>query len=867
MSSSKRDAGLPQREAKVTVAPIFQARLCGIPFSEVRSLRSERLKRVARETLALQREIAGQGRRLADDIRSLVPEAASKEQRRLLLALRRDLYNSRLPLGRAAERSWLQPSAIADEINNWIERRGRLESEARFLSTLFVDESRYALCRIKKICRDVHFQRAVAFASRSLTNELVHWLDSDDGDEPPPRFILSVHRYSYRMATKTSPFSWFTLTSTGAFVDDGRPLSASAFEQSANNVPELTWPGVSWIAERLAQTMLAEHVLTKINPSLMERSDSCSYIQEPGSRVITIKKGAALDQVLRLLDGRMDVSLARLHAYVAERWESGERGSLFVERLIESGLLELHPVTQKVGVDGVRDLISRLPPGDNSQLLRHLMEDLCSLVEQLPEVNGHLVRGNLEQISRIADSIGTALGSDAESHASDRHVYENVVLPDGVETCSWPTDAQIHGLRDARDAFCLFNNQPMLRSAAFDYFMERWGSQTEVSYLAFYEAFLSNREAFLSAMSKKPRPSRQSAEEQSEIITTRHEFLDESWNREKDGSVIWTSQSLARVIEPALHLIEPPTSVDYFVQQSLPHFPLVINAALSGYQRVFSRQAHVSASSSSRDLATPINWELAPLPSEFAELDGDFGYTLNHRHGPLTSRRIASPGSGASISTAPAVLLSNLRVRVNRARRTLELFDPRDGQRIVPLHLGMSAEGVLPLNVRFLIRIFGPASSLYHSTRPILTRTSPSSVKNVKAIPRLVFGTVLAQRRSWIVPSRLVPGHDKVRRPEGAILDLVGWLEDQGIPDHFFIRRLAPGEVRSSALDLSHKPNYVDVFDPWSLRDFLRIAERSSTLLIQECVPDPRETSGAVRERVIELNWVDGDDRIAEWTG
>src|SRR5262249_53675994 len=197
------------------------------------------------------------------------------------------------------------------------------------------------------------------------------------------------------------------------------------------------------------------------------------------------------------------------------------------------------------------------------------------------------------------------------------------------------------------------------------------------------------------------------------------------------------------------------------------------------------------------------------------------------------------------------------------------LFSTQLGGQVLPRHLGMLAEFMLPATARLLVRAFG-GSGLVHASMPPLIGmdrwilpsqpaelpTQPGELGEIVRHPRVEVGRVVLQRARWSMPAERVPCRAKGERDVDFLLRLVAWLHQQAIPDRIFVR--VWDSVFNGERIKDRKPVFVDFANPWLVADFERQLGPDRLVAIEEALPDPYQAQGTpeqahVTEFLVEL--------------
>ncbi|WP_327238440.1 lantibiotic dehydratase family protein [Streptomyces sp. NBC_01317] len=204
-------------------------RVAGLPVESVHALRCADSGRWSDDVLAAEERLRTRGAALSDLLHDVVrttdvsPDGEGAGQRRELLALRRRIFNNRLPAApEDAVRlvAALDPRA-GDLTAEWVRDRlllERLRSEGAPLLAADLERTRAAL---RALLAEDRLRCGLLLASPTLEGQLDAFVTKAGSGVPYDKRMRKIERsvlaYLYRTACKTSPFSTFTGVATGLF--------------------------------------------------------------------------------------------------------------------------------------------------------------------------------------------------------------------------------------------------------------------------------------------------------------------------------------------------------------------------------------------------------------------------------------------------------------------------------------------------------------------------------------------------------------------------------------------------------------------------------------------------------------------------
>ncbi|MEE1926718.1 lantibiotic dehydratase [Streptomyces sp. TRM 70351] len=213
----------------------FLLRVAGLPVETVHGLRCPATRRWADRVLAEEERLRADGAVLSELLHGLVQAAdatGGDAARRTLLALRRHLFNNRLPADPAAAAALVAglDGPAGKRVAAWLHDRAALADLRERGAASLAGELRTARGALRRALSEERFRAGLLLASPTLDGRLDAYLRELDahlggtGPEPGKRMRKierSALTYLYRTACKTSPFSSFTAVALGTFAGEG----------------------------------------------------------------------------------------------------------------------------------------------------------------------------------------------------------------------------------------------------------------------------------------------------------------------------------------------------------------------------------------------------------------------------------------------------------------------------------------------------------------------------------------------------------------------------------------------------------------------------------------------------------------------
>lgn len=178
--------------------PRFMLRVAGLPVDSVRGLRCPDSRRWADDVLYATERVRADGERLGDLLHDLVGGSEDESLRRTLLALRRDIFNNRLPRPGAADRALALVRGLdgpaGDALTAWLAGRRGLEEQRAAGAALLAAETARARGHLRALAGRNGCARRCCSPPRPWTRS---WT-ATSGPTPPRRRTRSSARSSAR---------------------------------------------------------------------------------------------------------------------------------------------------------------------------------------------------------------------------------------------------------------------------------------------------------------------------------------------------------------------------------------------------------------------------------------------------------------------------------------------------------------------------------------------------------------------------------------------------------------------------------------------------------------------------------------------
>ncbi|MEU8762898.1 lantibiotic dehydratase [Streptomyces sp. NPDC048659] len=871
----------------------FLLRAAGLPVAAVHGLRCPLTRAWADEALARERRLGDGGAALSDALHALLEaaDADGDEARRALLALRRQVFNNRLPADPAAAVRLVAglDTAVGARLSAWLDERVGYADLLATGPALLSGELRAARAELKAVLTREPLRRGLLLASPVLDGRLDAYLR--DSRDVPDKRMRKVERsalaYLHRTACKTSPFGTLTPVATGVFApaaDGGAELRIGGPESRTGHV-RLNVVALG----RLAELIVADPVRrldlpVALSPGWGRDEDRIRYVRQwvtsgdddaavtfdsVRDRLFYLRGGGTLDRLLAFLDGAEGLRHRDLVAWLGEAHGADPAAcERYAAALLELGMVQ---------VPGLRaDVHGPDPLAAFQAVLRGLAapwaDDLAAALDGpaacLAAYPAAGLAGRRALLGSLREQLLDAqrvLGA-TEPTLPRTLLYEDVSagedLPCG--TGALP-EAALAALRAVEGVLPMFDLTLPHRITLHGFFLARYGRGGRCDDLLglvhdFHEDFFDQYVSFAAKRTPFDADGRYVPEENwlgqpamRGLDDARRCFvagMRELWERQGSGVEMTLPAGLldevAGRLEPLAGAFTPQS---HHLQVALPgpdggaEARVVLNRSYGGLAFPFSRFTHVYdgapgsgglPGSGGAGLSERLRAELRerqPRGAVFAELTGGPVTSNLNLHGRLTDYQIVCPGETSTVPVEARIELGDLSLEHDEATDRLVLRSRRLGREVLPVYLGYLVPVALPEIPRTLL-LLSPSSM----TPTDVWGGVPEgpAVDGVTRRPRVVHGGLVLSRRAWTADAAVLPVRRAGAEEADWYLEWRRWRHRHGLPEQVFATVLRDGRR-----PLGAKPVYVDFASPLSLTSFDALIDREpgAGVVLREMLP------------------------------
>ncbi|MFS4092936.1 lantibiotic dehydratase [Streptomyces sp. AF1A] len=847
----------------------FLLRVAGLPASTAVALRAPEAADWAARTAAEEDRLRDLGAALSDPLSTVVGATADPALRRRLLALRRSVFNNRLPGdldGARALAAGIGGSTGAD-LAAWLDARARWAALLAQGDTVLATGFARTRTALRELALDDRLRRGLLLASPTLEERLDAFA-ADPAPVPGKRarkIERSLLSYVYRTACKTSPFSTLTGVALGAFEAAG-----------ADGSPAATHVGDDWIGHcrlnvvvlaRLAELVAADPRRRADLPVGLASGwklddDRVRYVQRAVStgddsapvsfdtaqdRLVFLRRQGTLDQMLALLrDHEGTLRHGELARWLADATGAdAETAGHYLAALLDLGMLQLPTLATGVH-DGdplrafQRSLRALERPWADELATR--LDGTADILARYPEADVPGRRALLTTLRADLSALQAELGAERPV-LPQTLVYEDVSAGTATADLAEWTALAAAPLRSIERMLPAFDVALPQRLTLKGFFLARFGRGGRCEDLLrlvhdFHEDIFRQYLQFTAAKDDRLPDGSHAPEENwlgmPEItaidraraaLTARMRAIWAELPPDADELVLDDDavNEVAEALGAAAPAFQPHA---HFLQLARrKRDPLVVlNDSFGGLCFPFTRFTHCfdgadgTGGTSGPRLSGALRVKLRgllPPGAVFAEVTAGAATTNLNLHGRLTDYEIVCPGEHSTAPEEARLHLDDLYAVHDADSDRLVLRSRRLDREIVPLYLGYLVPMVLPQIPRTLL-LFSPTAR----SVPDVWRGVPTGPEDggVTRRPRVRHHALVLRRRSWTAADGSLP----VRAPGASDADWYltwhRWRTRHGMPARVFatVHEESADGAGGGWLGGS-KPQYVDFESPLSL--------------------------------------------------
>ncbi|MEV4284948.1 lantibiotic dehydratase [Nonomuraea bangladeshensis] len=844
--------------ASAGLAPFAVVRRAALPYPE-RPQAAEPWRAALRELAGLLRTMEAAAPGLADALAASAARHSLGFHRAVVLPLRRDVHNGRVPRESLVARLGDLPERVPG-LAGWLaaaRARARLEQE---LAAGWGDALTAEREVLAGICTAEPLRQAVTLTGR----DLLYGVDRTAAcagrpDKRARQAEPTVLRYALRATSKTSPLSWYTSVGLGWW--DGRP-GCDPQPRACSQVNHV-------LVTRLLNALLGDpgrrvNLPHRLAPALRERDGRVVYQRDIPQADATHVHAAREERVELALTGpiafllrhlrqgeRTPRELAELLARNIAGPAAAQAAGAYVGQMIDVGLivpvwpvdpqdpdvlgslarwLETAPAAGGVASDGVASdgVVADLLVAGGS-----LAGRLASLRERTAAFSSLPAAARPAALAALADDwreTGELVGADL---AGVPVLMEDVTLPRPLALDAGHGRADLPALARLTPLTMLFDHHLFVRRLVTERFVDLYGSGARVPLSACTELMSQVWSQVLG--NRRRDPGIEAAREQvRELISAAGD--PHSLDREIPREAV---DAAADLLPAWVHA--RPVSYSYFVQP-VPGGGLAVNHVYAGFARFTSRflpQLDPSAT------AAVTEWLHRVLGPDTVQYRPVLGFNAN-LHPMVTAREVGEDPRWADLPPEELDLLHDEDTELVR------VVERATGRPLSVLYLGFLVPYSLPDRT-------APLTADLVCGHPALSGLAGRrETGGVTELGRLTHDGIVLQRRTWKFADDAATALREAFRSEHPAVAAARLRARHGLPEHLFAEASTAVDSLAGFLRKlrAAKPQYVDLGNALHLRCLPAHLERyPEDIALVEALPVPGTVDEPVTELIVESCW------------
>ncbi|MER6696941.1 lantibiotic dehydratase [Streptomyces fimicarius] len=861
--------------------PAFMLRVAGLPVDDVQTLRCPDSRRWADEVLDTTEQLALLAEKVADQLHGLIGGSDDEPLRRVLLKLRRDVFNNRLPDPVAAERALARVRALdpaaARALADWLTGRRALDERRSAGAGLLAAETGRSRTELARIAGHERLRKGLLLASPTLDAQLDGYrrkTDRDAGARPDRKqrkIERSLLSYVYRTACKTSPFSTFTGVAPGGFGgSDG--LRVRVGEEWRTQV-RLNVVALG----RLADAVIADPVRRADLPLALASGwgrddDRVRYVRRwvttgdedaavtfdaVKDRLFFLRRSGTLERLLGLFEERGTLRYGELAAWLEQdRGAAREECEQYLGALLDVGMVQVPCLRTEVhDTDPLRAFQDALRGLD-----RPWADRLADRLEEPADRAARFADAGPDERRALLESVRAGLRAvqEEELGAERAKVPQTLLYEDaaagsgaGLDPDAWRELAAgpLAAVERVLPAFDLTLPQ---RITFQGFFLARYGHGGRCDDLLklvhdFHEDFFDQYMTFSAGRTPYdadgayvPEVNWLGLAKLRALDTARRTFTDRMaalWRTaeaaEPGAAEVRVDEDFLDAISGELDGIAPEFApMSHHVQiADRPGDPLVVlNRSYGGVSFSFTRFTQLFDGLDEQLLADTD--ALVPEGAVLAEVTGGPVTSNLNLHGRLTPYEIVCPGERGTLEPEFRIALDDLYLVHDPEADRLVLRSVRLDREVIPVYLGYLVPLALPELPRTLL-LLSPTSMAPLNVWAGVPEGEPRG--GVTGRPRVRHGSLVLSRRSWSAPATVLPLHRPGAPEDGWFLDWHAFRRTHALPDRVFATVSDTGARGATGA----KPQYLDFDSPLSLSAFEALIKSPDVRVVfREMLPD-----------------------------
>lgn len=862
----------------IKILPDVVTRVSPVPISSLERLKMEQTIKFINNIEDKELLFEQLTNKLNETLFNLVNQVKSNEERKVILNLRRDIFNKR---NISSEYINIDDQSIVMKINKWIKLKcdiSELKMEARKIFDNEILEKRNEL---QKMASLDPLRRTTALSSQSLHEKWEKYLNIPVAEQNKRirKIERSISLYLTRMIAKTSPFSSLTLIGYGSIsneVSDWK-LENLSWESSVhlNNMVSI------YIWELLTSSSLSLYVPLESNPSLRiddNNSNKMEFVKVNRNR----KSSLFLTQTEERVQIPYNDEIYSLYKYIKVNSETSistlikelsnnreDEVKKYIKKLIELKIIDFKVPFNEQDTDylaKIKELL-KIIKLNNSDLSQFNFKELLRIINELRDIISDAKNNKLEytinSLQNNIEKIAYALHDSSHKVEKIRPViYEDCFINQKLKIPKKAIDEFSDNIKLLEPLYVLFDSQIpfklFIRQSINELLKQGNEEFNIITIQRIIQDKVSKSGEGINSYVIKELTNNNTYKEWQRIRKLFFDYLFMYIKEDRDEVSINKDFLINLSNEIPVDLKDmQPSSWSYFLQPFNDE-NFVINKISDGNGKFMGRflrglleQTGIDISENTKDYINKTRLS----DSIVAELNGVFGFNANV-HPPISDYEVEYPGIKSNRKNL--IKLEDLFIRKKSTEDKIELYSRFHNKSVKLLYLQFLNINLVPPLFRFLLfftELCSPDISINESYFNSHKR------QNILQFPRIKIGNIIIKRRQWWVDKGFFLEQINVDNKFERFVSLRRWFSDNSIPKQFYLKpnltlQLENMDSNTHYQDGMRKPQYIDM-DSFHMCQifFNQINMLKEGFIIEEALPNDNQVKLDVngQKHVIEI--------------
>jgi hypothetical protein len=863
-------------ETKVAYSPHFLVRVAGQPVEHLTDLTFSNTLHCVNQIKEVESELKDVTERTTALLYDYIRLEKNQDRKKALINFKRDVYNHRHVTAQTLKKmTQSMPAELKEAIGTWhslLNDCVRLNETVQDVFERELVEKRH---RLRQLFSEERFIKGIQLSNEMLYRQLNNYLRHDWlGDKLTKKLRhaeLSLLNYFNRMVFKPTPFSTFTGLCQGVFTDGPSVIRIRhSHEKRHVNVNLAYIKRIERKVLELEDVRPSLHV--SLNPTFRIVNDHILFFRRGkdgtaqafnDETFVKIKLTSPVKKVIQVIQEKNGP--ITVHELVHALWKtlkntySLEECRGFVEKLESTQLITFSFGIEEQARDYLHQFVCKLKTLSSPKI-----EDVVSRLEEVHDIvrrfshadhqkRAYLLAQAERNLNQLYDTLHIPF--DKQHHYAKAKVFEDVSYDESrfqLNRDEWT--GFLEDLSVLQQFMPLFDDHVVEKIAANQFFRQRFGENRRVKLLDFYREYSRMTQSDWQQMWHEIQQHNDTFQKVKTLRKAFYDYVSDLLDKTPAGRPLYLEKRwIKQLLEKFPDILRNWSSSSFYCQLArngnATH--LVLNKVGPGYGKHYSRYCDLffdEAGNNSFLQSIRESYKVFGAQTVFADLNAVLGLNIN-LHPKILDYELTYPGSSPNLETNQ-INVSDVSVCYDRAKQRLTLYADKLAKSVELIPMGFLFPMLAPPFYKFLSSL-SYSNGVEHSFWEKFDRDQRGGA--FRYYPRLLFGNVVLDRRTWKIPVEAI--RSTFRKSDWEYFCQIQELVDQHrLPSHVFVKALSSLDVFSDAdrkADLKswiedvkktrqRKPQYVNFHNYFDTKIMEKIVkDASGDITFQEVYPTP----------------------------